>query len=195
MPEGVTADVLIFNRTEHAVWSGQMGSSSDHGWTGTLPSGAKCEPGVYPWKANIAWTPTANAWRNAVVSWLWVSELNVDVSTVVSLAWPLPRHGWKMDGSGVNGLIRLLLGRVKLERRCSIRCPNNTSKPDLSRPPRLPVCKMTNAAPSQLGHQLVLAGGPAFFHHKICRPSGPLACCLRTWGPSGVLVLDGIGRP
>ena len=53
MPEGVTADVLIFNRTGHAVWSGQMGSSSDHGWTGTLPSGAKCEPGVYPWKANI----------------------------------------------------------------------------------------------------------------------------------------------
>ena len=53
MPDGVTADVLIFNRTGHAVWSGQMGSSSDHGWTGTLPSGAKCEPGVYPWKANI----------------------------------------------------------------------------------------------------------------------------------------------
>lgn len=53
MPGGVTADVLIFNRTGHAVWSGQMASTADHGWTGTLPSGAKCEPGVYPWTATI----------------------------------------------------------------------------------------------------------------------------------------------
>ena len=53
MPEGVTAEVLIFNRTGHAVWSGQMASSFDHGWTGTLPSGATCEPGVYPWTAII----------------------------------------------------------------------------------------------------------------------------------------------
>ena len=53
MPEGVTADVLIFNRNGHAVWKGQMASTGDHGWAGTLPSGAKCEPGVYPWTADI----------------------------------------------------------------------------------------------------------------------------------------------
>ena len=53
MPEGATAEVLIFNRTGHAVWSGQMASSGDKGWSGTLPTGAKCEPGVYPWTAVI----------------------------------------------------------------------------------------------------------------------------------------------
>ena len=36
MPEGATAEVLIFNRTGHPVWSGQMASSGAQGWSGTL---------------------------------------------------------------------------------------------------------------------------------------------------------------
>lgn len=53
MPEGVTAELTIFNRTGHLIWSGQMASSGFSGWEGLLPSGTKCEAGVYPWKAVV----------------------------------------------------------------------------------------------------------------------------------------------
>ena len=53
LPKGVTADLSIFNRTGHLVWSGRMASSGAQGWGGTLPSGARCEPGVYPWTAVV----------------------------------------------------------------------------------------------------------------------------------------------
>ena len=69
MPEGVTADVLIFNRTGHAVWSGQMASSSDRAGPALCQVAQNASRGFIPGR-QTSWTPTANAWRNAVVSWL-----------------------------------------------------------------------------------------------------------------------------
>ena len=52
MPEGNTAELTIFNRTGHLIWSGQMASSGFSGWEASFQV-ARSEAGVYPWKAVV----------------------------------------------------------------------------------------------------------------------------------------------
>ena len=53
LPDGITADLVVFNRTGDKIWSGAITSNKSFGWDGSLPSGVRCNPGVYPWTAEI----------------------------------------------------------------------------------------------------------------------------------------------